>query len=81
MPKYRITWKYVIKMTEVHEIEIEDPEEIEAFHEESPFEFISLDTMIDKTEGDLVSSINDEAFEIEEIGVLDRIAEATSEEK
>jgi len=79
--KIRITQKYTIHITEVHEVEVEDQEEINFLHEEqdNATEFTHEDTLIEKIEGDCVSG----SWEVtwEEINALDQIVEAINAEE
>jgi len=75
MPKFKVTQKYAIWITEVHEIEINTPEEWDILNEDGPMEFTSGETLIEKTEGDCVEGTWDDG-KLEEIGVLDQILEA-----
>jgi|19_taG_2_1085344.scaffolds.fasta_scaffold286912_2 hypothetical protein len=77
MPKFRVTVNYSIAMTEIHDIEVDDPEQLEEFRDGQYWDFTSEDTLVEKVEGDcLDNSLN---YHVEEINVLDQIVEAIDE--
>lgn len=77
MPKFRVTINYSIAMTEIHDIEVDDPEQLEEFRDGQYWDFTSEDTLVEKVEGDcLDNSLN---YHVEEINVLDQIVEAIDE--
>ena len=74
MPKFRVTINYSIAMTEIHDIEVDDPEQLEEFRDGQYWDFTSEDTLVEKVEGDCLDhSLN---YHVEEINVLDQIVEA-----
>lgn len=74
--KIRIDLSYTIHITEIHEVEIEDQDEIDFLHEEqdNAMEFTDEGTLISKIEGDCVSG----SWEVtwKEVPVLDQIVDA-----
>ena len=85
MPKFRVTQRYAIWITETHEVDIdlEDYDSVEDMEadikeiNEDPVEFTHTGTLKEKVEGDCVNDSWETT--VEEINVLDQIVDALVE--